>query len=118
MKYGREWNEASKKDLLASQVRLVEQNENRTSFKLDVKSDVPVPVLAKISYFPYWHAFDSSGKEIQIYRAAPNLMLFEAKGEVTLFYHEPGWIGWLWVLSLVTFATAIYLIYKPLKLTK
>ena len=77
-----EITEVSKKDVQAARVQVVEQNENRTRFKLDVRSDASVPVLAKISYFPYWKAIGSDGQEIQIYRAAPNLMLFEAKGEV------------------------------------
>ena len=118
LKNGRELSEASKKDLQAAQVKIVDKNENGTSFQLDVKSDNPVPVLAKISYFPYWTAYDEGGKEIQIYRTAPNLMLFEAKGEVTLFYHEPGWIGWLWVISVGSFTVTIYLIFKPRKLAK
>lgn len=71
-----------------TQLEIVEENSQGTRFRLNIKSDKKVPVLAKLSYFPSWKA-SSGGKEIKIYRAAPNLMLFEAKGEVILEYQTP-----------------------------
>jgi hypothetical protein len=108
---GSEISKAEKKNLQSAQVEVVESDQKGTSHKLNVKSDGPVPVLAKISYFPYWKAFQN-GKEIPIYRAAPNLMLFKAKGEVELAYKEPVWINWLYIVSVATFFTTIFLIYR------
>lgn len=101
-----EISEASEKDLQAASVKVVEVNKEQTRFKLNVKADTPVPILAKISYLPYWSA-RSAGKAIPIYRAAPNLMLFEAKGEVELVYQEPVWINWLSIVSGITWLIAI-----------
>ncbi len=93
-------------------IGLVAANKEKTQFKLKIDSEKPVPVLAKISYFPYWKAADKDGKEIQIYRAAPNLVLFEGKGEVSLVYQEPIWINWLYFVSAVTLVGIIFYIYR------
>lgn len=80
--------EASQKELEKAKAEIVKTNENQTYFELKIDSEKPVPVLAKISYFPYWKAFQN-GEETPIYRVAPNLMVFRARGEVELFYTEP-----------------------------
>jgi hypothetical protein len=80
--------EAAQKELEKAKAEIVKTNENQTYFELKIDSEKPVPVLAKISYFPYWKAFQN-GEEIPIYHAAPSLMVFEAKGEVELVYKEP-----------------------------
>lgn len=105
-------SEISQEDIGGAKVEIVETNESQTKFQLYINSDKPVPILAKISYFPYWKAIDKEGKEIQIYRTAPNLMLFEAKGKVTLEYKEPIWINWLYILSVVTLLGTVYFIYR------
>ncbi|HEX7456764.1 MAG TPA: hypothetical protein VF303_04900 [Candidatus Nanoarchaeia archaeon] len=90
-------------------VDIISSNKKSTYFKLKVSSEFTAPVLAKISYFPYWKAFEN-GKEIPVYRAAPNLMVFRARGEVELVYKEPtinrialfiSLIGWVVVLGVV-----------------
>ena len=103
---GKEITKVSKDDLRGSQVKILEQNESKTAFKLNVESEKPVAVFAKISYFPYWKAFQD-GKQITIYRAAPNLMLFEAKGKVELVYKESVWINWLYIVSGTAWLIAI-----------
>ena len=79
----------SVKELENTRVKLLNTNKNQTNYKLRIDSYNSVPILAKISYFPYWKAFGKEGKEIPIYQAAPNLIVFAARGEVELVYNEP-----------------------------
>ena len=109
---GENIGEVFEKDRQNSIIEIVETNQNQTRVELKINSEKPVPVLAKISYFPYWRAIDSEGKEIPIYRAAPSLMLFSANGEVILEYKEPVWVSWLYLISAVTFIATIFLIYR------
>jgi hypothetical protein len=84
-----------------TQVKVISVNSKQTRFELEIASEKKAPVLSKISYFPYWKAY-SDGKEIPIYRAAPNLMLIYANGKVTLEYKEPFWVKGLYIVSGVT----------------
>ncbi|MDP2721053.1 MAG: hypothetical protein Q8O75_03885 [bacterium] len=93
------------------QIVVIRANRQQTRFKLKINSNKAVPILAKISYFPYWHAYQG-GKEIPIYRAAPNLMLFEAKGKVELVYKEPVWVNWLYIVSGITWLIAILVVIQ------
>ncbi len=70
-----------------AKITIVEENKRGDRFKILIEAQEEVPVLAKISYFPNWKAKEN-GKEIKIYRAAPNFMLFFAKGEVELIYEK------------------------------
>jgi len=79
----------SAKEIENARVKLLNTNKNQTNYKLRIDSYNSVPILVKISYFPYWKAFGKEGKEIPIYRAAPNLIVFAARGEVELVYNEP-----------------------------
>jgi len=108
---GREVSNVSENDLQSAEIEIVDVNEKQTRFKLKVNSEKEVPILAKIPYFPYWKAFQE-GEEIPVYRTAPNLMLFEAKGDVMLIYDEPGWINWLYIISFAAFLVTIFLIYR------
>jgi hypothetical protein len=100
-------------------VKGIESRQNGTEFSLTVDSDQPLPILAKMSYFPFWKAYEG-GKEIPIYRAAPNLMVFEGRGEITLKYQPPSifYIGYLF--SFLTLAFLIYreVLYKKQKIAK
>jgi hypothetical protein len=107
---GKGIDDASQKDLQKASVQIADTNERQTEYKLRINSETPAPVLAKISYFPYWKAVDDEGKEIPIYRAAPNLMLLEGKGNVILEYEEPlinrlvlvvSLLGWVVVVGLL-----------------
>ena len=89
------------KELEGTQVKILSANRRQTKFELEINSKKPVPVLAKVSYFPYWSA-SSAGKVIPIYRAAPNLMLLYANGEVNLEYKEPVWVKGLYIVSGIT----------------
>jgi hypothetical protein len=79
---------AATEDLLenkSGRIEILESSPIRYIF--NVVSDKNVPVLAKISYFPYWKAY-KNGEEVPIYRAGPNLMLLYTSGEVTLEYRN------------------------------
>ncbi|MCH7541676.1 hypothetical protein IH981_02795 [Patescibacteria group bacterium] len=97
---GKKISEVSKDNLEKASVKVVETSENQTLFELKIDSEKKVPILAKISFFPYWRA-SSGGNPTPIYRAAPNLMIFEAKGDVVVEYKEPFWINWLYLGSFV-----------------
>jgi len=104
-------------DKLAS-AWIVSENINKkgTKINLQIDSKEKVPVLVKLSYFPYWKAYEN-GKEIPIYRAAPNLMLISATGKVNLEYKEPVWTKLLYLVSAVTLLAVISLIFRKYRLT-
>ncbi|VVC00210.1 6-pyruvoyl-tetrahydropterin synthase related domain; membrane protein [uncultured archaeon] len=90
--------------------QLLEASPTQEYLKFMVNSDVPVPVLLKVSDFPNWKAYQG-GKEIHIYRASPNFMLVNAKGVVELKY-ENTWsddVGMLLTIIGVLIAAALYL---------
>jgi hypothetical protein len=93
-------------------VEIVNSNAQKTLYKLRVSSEKPVTVLAKLSYFPSWRVFQN-GKQIPLYQAAPNLMLFSASGLVTLEYTTPvvQIVGYLLTL-LGLFLTILLIIRK------
>jgi len=108
---GEELAAVSAREVEEAQVKVLFANEKQTQFELNIISEKKVPVLAKISYFPYWKAFQE-GKEIPIYRVAPNLMLLEANGKVTLEYKEPAWVKGLYLVSAGTLVIVIFLIFS------
>lgn len=57
--------------------------EIKSATEVDVRitSDVPRWVVLKIAYFPSWHA-EADGQAVPIYRAAPDVMAFRARGTV------------------------------------
>jgi hypothetical protein len=86
-------------------------------FKIDIPSDTERPVLVKVQHHPRWRAYHAeSGKEIPIYRASPNLMLVEGKGEIHFKYAVQNWEKLLQFLSAVSFLSLLlplaYLIVK------
>ena len=96
---------------LKTEVTIVEQNKDWTKIKLNIDSESPQPVLIKFSYFPWWFA-QQDGREVQIYRAAPNQMLFFANGEVDLEFQEPFWLNLLYLISAATFLAVIFQLLK------
>jgi len=103
-----------------AQIKILSVNERQTKFELEIDAAKQVPVLAKISYFPYWKAYQNgspraageAGKEIPIYRSAPNLMLISANGKVTLEYQEPAWQKGLFLLSAITLFTLTLFLFR------
>ncbi len=79
---------------------VIEQSRAMDYVKFMVDSQYDVPVLIKISHFPNWHAY-RNGKEIDIYRASPYLMLIYGSGEIELRYQqEPSdLLGWLFTAA-------------------
>ncbi|MEX0617164.1 MAG: hypothetical protein WD231_05185 [Candidatus Woykebacteria bacterium] len=96
---------------LKTQVGIVEHNRDWTKMKINIASEAPQPVLVKVSYFPWWSA-TKDGQNVQIYRAAPNLMLVFAKGEVDLEFKKPVWLNFLYLVSAITFLTLGFLVVK------
>jgi len=96
-----------------SQIRdlAISESFDEIKFKIDSASDVPI--LVKISYFPRWHAFIGS-KEIQIYRAAPNVMLIFAKGNVKLSYQLSRLEKVLSWISSLTMISSVLLVLRQL----
>jgi len=89
-----------------TKVAIVDHNKDWSRIKLKIDSKHPQPVLVKISYFPWWKA-TSAGKNVPIYRAAPNLMLVFADGQVDLEFKEPVWLKVLYLVSIASFLIVI-----------
>lgn len=95
----------------SAKVEIVSHNKDWTNIKLNITSDTPQPVLVKFSYFPWWSAYQD-GRDIQIYRAAPNQMLIVANGEVDLEFKEPIWLNFLYLIAAVTLLAVIFKLSK------
>ena len=78
-----EWSPASG----AEKISLLSNSKSFDRFSFHIGSEKEVPVLVKVGFFPDWHAY-SSGKEIPVYRASPDLMLVYAKGEVDFVFEK------------------------------
>jgi hypothetical protein len=77
-------------------------------------SDVGVPVLVKVSYFPNWRAHGAQGP----WRATPNFMVVvPTSHDVTLRYGQTGveWLGWLVTLLGVAGIVALAVL-KPVEM--
>ncbi len=94
-----------------TKIEIIEHNKDWTKVKLKIALEDPQPVLIKFSYFPWWSA-SSAGQELPIYRAAPNLMLVFANGEVDLEFKEPIWLKVLYLISLGTFLVVIGYLFR------
>ncbi|MEK6825236.1 MAG: hypothetical protein AABY00_00445 [Nanoarchaeota archaeon] len=66
---------------------ILEQSPRQDFIRFRIHAEHAVPVLIKISYFPNWKAY-ANGKEIKVYRAAPDLILVYAKGDIELRYES------------------------------
>jgi hypothetical protein len=66
-------------------VEVLKRSPNLDHLELQVHAPQDIPVLVKIGYFPNWK-LTIDGKEAQIYRASPDLMLFFGKGHAVLEY--------------------------------
>ena len=100
-------------DKFDSKTRVVvaAHNDDWTKVKLNIDAEAPQPVLVKFSYFPWWKA-RADGHEIQIYRAAPNLMLIFANGELGLEFKEPAWLNFLYLISSATILGVIFQLFR------
>ena len=77
----------------------VDKTHERIGF--EIISDQPVPVLIRESFFPKWRAYQS-GNPIPIYRAAPNLMLVVASGQIEMRYENSPWEQGAILVSAIT----------------
>ncbi|MBN2884657.1 hypothetical protein JXE04_01905 [Patescibacteria group bacterium] len=89
-------------------------SQNMDTFSVDATDlEVPAPIYVKVSYFPFWRAFDSTGKQLEIYKASPNFMLVYGQGEITFKYIEPTYYFISFIVSglalFVGFASLIFL---------
>ncbi|MEM4391133.1 MAG: 6-pyruvoyl-tetrahydropterin synthase-related protein [Candidatus Diapherotrites archaeon] len=96
----------TKQENTETKITIIEENKRGDKYKIFIESEKEVPVLAKISYFPNWKA-KQEGKEINIYRAAPNFMMFFAKGEVELSYEKTNYEIISYLISIITLLIVI-----------
>jgi hypothetical protein len=76
-------------------------------FQVDAsKLDQPAPIYIKISYFPFWKAFDERGEKIEIHKASPNFMMIYSRGVIDFHYLKP----WYYYLSFIISALTILLL--------
>ena len=94
-----------------TEVQILEHNRDWTRIKLNIASSTPQPVLVKFSYFPWWSAHQN-GRDVPIYRAAPNLMLVFANGELGLEFKEPAWLNFLYLISSATILGVIFQLFR------
>ncbi len=95
-------------DLNQVELKIVEADPLGTRYRLNVNASENVPILAKISYFPSWKA-TSNGQEVKIHRSSPNLMLFEATGDIVLEYQTPQIQIVGYIISIVTLCLVLVL---------
>ncbi len=87
--------------------KIISESRTNNNIKINVDSNVPVPILFKESYFPRWKAY-VSGKETPIYLAAPYFMVIVGNGEIELKY-EPSIIDQLSLVLSVLFILIVIL---------
>lgn len=71
-----------------------------------------VPIYVKVSYFPFWQAFDDKGNKLEIYKTSPNFMMVYGKGVITFKYIEP------WYYYFAFIASGVGLLYFCFRLIK
>ena len=103
-----DWHLASTPEALAQE----NLNELSTEFKIHIPTDKPIPAYVKVSYFPFWHAFDEKGEEIPIYEASPHFMVVYAQGDITFKFVRPFYYYASFILSgLALLGLFVYLIF-------
>jgi len=69
---------------------LLSSEKTMDTFVVDASSLAhKAPIYVKVSYFPFWQAFDEKGQRLEIHKAAPNFMLVYGRGVITFKYVEP-----------------------------
>ncbi|MEM4634019.1 MAG: hypothetical protein QW275_02595, partial [Candidatus Anstonellaceae archaeon] len=102
--------EYSEDDAKNAAVKVKEYSNGR--ILLDINAPSPVPVLVKEAYDQDWKAYGSDGKELQIYKATPQLMMVFAKGQVLLKYSPKDRVA---LFALIPFALiSIFIIKKKI----
>jgi hypothetical protein len=88
------------------------QDPHTQSFIVDASDlDQPHPIFLKMSYFPFWKAYDELGNQIEIHRASPNYMAINAYGVITFKFEYPWYYAVLAYVGLgVFFALMVKLI--------
>lgn len=95
------WNLADQETGLDLNLHL--ENKRMNSFSVDASSfNSPVPIYIKVSYFPFWHAYNEKGEELTIYKASPNFMLVYGNGEITFKYLKPWYYYFAYLVSGLT----------------
>lgn len=81
-------------------------SENKTMDLFTVQANQfssPVPIYVKVSYFPFWHAYNENGEELEIYKASPNFMLVYGNGEIIFKYEKPWYYYAAYTVSFLSF---------------
>lgn len=95
------WNLADQETGLDLNLHL--ENKRMDFFTVDASSfSSPVPIYIKVSYFPFWHAYNENGEELSVYKASPNFMLVYGNGEITFKYIKPWYYYFAYSISGLT----------------
>ena len=62
--------------------------KEREYIRFNVEAEHSVPILIKMSYFPYWKAY-VNGEKTEIYEVSPHLMIVYGRGMVEMRYDLP-----------------------------
>lgn len=108
-----DWNLAHDKEGLD----LIFYEDKMDFFQVDASSlEESVPVYVKVSYFPFWKAYNEDGEELDIYRASPNFMLVYARGMIDFYYIKPWYYYLAFYLSIISlFITLALMIARKIK---
>lgn len=99
---------------------LHKENRRMDLFTIDASTfDYNVPIYVKVSYFPFWHAYNEAGEELKIYKASPNFMLVYAHGKIVFKYIKPWYYYFTYLLSGLSFLIiSAYFLIKKINKTK
>jgi hypothetical protein len=83
---------------------------SETKYLLNINSFTPKWVYLKIPYFPNWEGRDlENGNEIPVYRAGPNMMAVNGRGDLDLQFRRSGFEILCHLASLATLLFVIFL---------
>ncbi len=88
--------QAARGALPGERVEVLSKSPNGDRLELQVHAGHDIPVFVRMGYFPNW-TLRIDGKEAEIYRASPDLMLFYGKGRAVLEFRR-SWIEYAGLL--------------------
>lgn len=106
------WNLADR----PTNLKVEDVGKKMDQFKVDATEfNKSVPIYVKVSYFPFWRAYDDSGKELEIYKTSPNFMLVYGKGMITFKYIEPWYYYFGFIVSGLGLLYLLFIAVKNFK---
>ncbi|MEI6462319.1 MAG: hypothetical protein WCO33_01460 [bacterium] len=92
---------------------------NYQEFSFSIPTEKDSWAIVKEQYNPRWKAYDSSGKELTVYRVSPSMMMVNSKGIITFKYEFNWWENLLKLVSLFGFpALSLYSIVSARRISK